>query len=174
MYDYITAQKLMNALKWLKANNPLYASIEINDQWLEQAMNSDEELFTSIVEQTEVNASDKSINTDADDSMDTLPCNLPGPDRYTVASTALEKLAHENGFAIHDVPSDGNCMFSAIAYQLQSMGICVDDSSALRRMVANHLDDNVSTYIHFISQPVASDNAYNADTEPPTMHILIA
>ena len=48
------------------------------------------------------------------------------------------------------------------------MGICVVDSIALRHMVANHLEDNVSNYIPFISQPVASDNAYSADTEPPT------
>ena len=33
MYDYnISPQKPVNALKWLKANNPLYADIEINDQ----------------------------------------------------------------------------------------------------------------------------------------------
>ena len=166
MYDYITPQKLINALKWLKANNPLYADIEINDQWLEQALSSDEELFTSIVEQSDVDASDIAINMDADDSMDTLPSNLPETDPFTLASTALEQLAHENGFAIHNVPSDGNCMFSA--YQLQCMGICVVDSSALRLMVVNHLEDNVSTYIPFISQPVASDNAYSADTEPPT------
>ena len=104
MYDYITSQKLINALKWLQANNPLYANIE---QWLEQAMSSDQELFTSIVEQSDVNSPE---NTDGDDSMDTLPCNLPETDPFTVASTALEQLAHENGFAIHDVPSDGNCM----------------------------------------------------------------
>ena len=58
----------------------------------------DEELFTSIVEQSDVVASDKSINTDADDSMDTLPCNLPETDPL---SNALGQLAHENGFAIH-------------------------------------------------------------------------
>ena len=32
-------------------------------------------------------------------------------------------------------------------------------------MVVDHLEDNLS---QFLSQPVASDNAYNADTEPPT------
>ena len=131
-------------------------------------MSSDEELFTSIVEQSDVDASDKSINTDADDSMDTLPCSLPETEPFIVASNALEQLPYENGFAIHNVPSDGNCMFSAIAYQLQSMGICVVDSISLRHMVANHLEDNVSNYITFISQPVAFDNAYSADTEPPT------
>ena len=35
-------------------------------------------------------------------------------------------------------------------------------------MVVDHLEENVSTYVHFLSQPVASDNAYSADTEPST------
>ena len=150
MLYYITPQKPINALKWLKANSPLYADIEINGQWLEQAMSSNEELFTSIVEQSDVNASDIIYK-----------CKT---DPFTVASTALEQLAHENGFAIHNVPSDGNCMFSAIAYQLHSLGICVIDSSALRQMVVDHLEDNVYRYINFLSQPLASDNT---DTEPP-------
>ena len=35
MYDYITPQKLLDALKYLKATNPLYAHIEVNEQWFE-------------------------------------------------------------------------------------------------------------------------------------------
>ena len=37
MYDYITPQKPLDALK---ANYPLYAHIEINEQWCEEAMKS--------------------------------------------------------------------------------------------------------------------------------------
>lgn len=48
------------------------------------------------------------------------------------------------------------------------MGICCVDSSKLRHTLANHLEENVSLYSQFLSQPVASHNAYNADTEPPT------
>ena len=33
MYDYITPQKPLDALKFLKANNPVYAHIEVNEQW---------------------------------------------------------------------------------------------------------------------------------------------
>ena len=35
-----------------------------------------------------------------DDSMDTIPCDIPDADPFTVASTALKQLAHENGFNI--------------------------------------------------------------------------
>ena len=59
-------------------------------------------------------------------------------------------------------------MFSAIVYQLQSIGICNVDGSKLREMLAAHLEDNGSSYRQFLSEPVASNDAYNADTEPPT------
>lgn len=47
MYDYITPQKLLDALKFLKANNSLYSDIEINDEWLEEANVNDAELSMS-------------------------------------------------------------------------------------------------------------------------------
>jgi hypothetical protein len=31
MYDYISPEKVLTALKWLKQNNPLYADIDINE-----------------------------------------------------------------------------------------------------------------------------------------------
>ena len=33
MYDYVTPDKVLNALRWLKTNNPLYANVEISDEW---------------------------------------------------------------------------------------------------------------------------------------------
>ena len=50
MYDYIRPQKLLDALRYLKANNPLYADIDINEQWVEEAMANDEELCQYLVE----------------------------------------------------------------------------------------------------------------------------
>jgi len=29
MYDYVTPESMMNVLRWLKANNPLYPDVEI-------------------------------------------------------------------------------------------------------------------------------------------------
>ena len=80
----------------------------------------------------------------------------------------LKTLADQNGFTIHDVPHDGNCMFSAIAYQLQSIGICGIDASKLREMVANHLENIASHYCPFVSQLQTPRDDYNADTMPPT------
>ena len=50
MYDYITPQKLLDALRFLKANNPLYADIDINEQWVEAATVNNEELCKHLVE----------------------------------------------------------------------------------------------------------------------------
>ena len=38
MYDYIRPPKLHDALRYLKANDPLYADIDVNEQWIEDAM----------------------------------------------------------------------------------------------------------------------------------------
>lgn len=51
MYDYITPQKLLDALTFLKAKNPLYADIHVNKKWLEAAMANDAELCGCLVEQ---------------------------------------------------------------------------------------------------------------------------
>ena len=35
----------------------------------------------------------------------------------------LNPLAREKGFAVQDVPRDGDCLFSAVAVQLENVGI---------------------------------------------------
>lgn len=63
-------------------------------------------------------------------------------------------------------------MFSAVAHQLQISGVCDVDSSELREMVANQLEANPASYCDFLCEPVASNDAYNADTEQPTAEDL--
>ena len=67
----------------------------------------------------------------------------------------LETIASQNGFTIHDVPYDGNCMFSAIAYQLNSSGVCDVNSNGLRQTIAKFLKANKAQYWDFVCQPVA-------------------
>ena len=171
----------MDALRWLRANNPLYANIEINEAWIEQSITNNEELFTSLVSQSDVDSECQlptftSLVSQSDvDSECQLPTFESGADEqmecsgtsgddsaFRVALCELETLARVNSFTIHDVPYDGNCMFSAVTYQLQSSGVCDIESHELRQMVVDHL------YQDSVSQPVASNDIYNADTEPPT------
>ena len=180
MYDYITPQKPINALQFLKGNNSLYSDVEVNE-WFEKALANDEELCKYLVEQNnnDMDAEHEKLcgnhcagnakNTNGDIS--TLPVNeesepmecssnaLDGNDAFSVALRELEALVRLNGFSIHDVPYDGSCMFSAISYQLQSTGVCDVNSDELRQMVADYLEANPSTYCDAVSQPMASHDA---------------
>ena len=89
-------------------------------------------------------------------------------DEFSTALRQLKALACRNNFSVHDVPYDGNCIFNAVSYQLQTTGECNIDSNELRQKVADHLEANAALYCDFLSQPVSSDDGYNADTEPPT------
>ena len=200
MYDYISPEKVLTALRWLKENNPLYADTDINDEWLEQAMANNDDLFAGIVEQSDTNdmnsdandmnsepmqepvsehnanctdndcgSADQPMDKDGSQSMECCLSSLPSVDTLTIAFKVLERVARENGFAIHDVPYDGNCLFASIAYQLVSIAASSVDKSTLRQMVADHLENNSNLYKRFLSKPVASHDAYNADTEPPTV-----
>ena len=175
MYDYITPQKLLDGLTFLKANNPLYANIDVNEEWLEAAMANDAELCECLVEQQ--NDSDEQPN-DSQNSVPTVASPNPlneiardcsdSDDALLTAVHKLETIAGQNGFTIHDVPYDGNCMFSAIAYQLNSTSICDFDSNTLRQTVADYVGANRASYCDFVCHPVAQNDDHNADTEPQT------
>ena len=49
MYDYITPQKSLNALTFLKANS----DVEVNEEWFEQVLANNEELCKYLVEHTD-------------------------------------------------------------------------------------------------------------------------
>ena len=157
MYDYIRPDKVLAALAWLKANNPLYADAEVDGSWLSNSVANNAELFTSLTEET----------TSRDESP---ACSQL--DSITRACDVLCDIAKRNGYSIHDVPSDGNCLFAAIAYQLPSIGINGIDMHTLRSMVVSYLESH--PYINgihcrnFLSAPVVSHDACNSDTEAPT------
>ena len=62
---------------------------------------------------------------------------------------------------IHDVPGDGNCLYNAVLYQMESATLSVDE---LRQMVAAYLESHSDTYT---PSPVMSNSPYNADNEAP-------
>ena len=163
-------EKVLNALRWLKTNNPLYADIDIIDEWLEEAMSNDKDLFAGMVEQSDTNdmngdtksepvlltqepvgecnadnmhESGKTNQPNCSQSMECFSTSTPdGNDVFTGAFNALERVARENGFVIYYVPYGGNCLFSFIAYQLESITVCSVDKCKLRQKVADHLKDN--------------------------------
>ena len=144
MYDYIRPQKLLDALWFLKANNPLYADIDVNEQWVEEAMANDEELCQYLVEQDDEQMdteceSDSSGTSNVAVSVRNEPMECSSnSDEFSTALQQLKSSAHQNSLTIHDVPYDGDCMFSAISYQLQKNGVCNADSNKLRQKVADY------------------------------------
>ena len=117
----------MNALSWLKTNNPLYADIDINDNWLEESLANDADLFAGLVKQPDkCNRTELCTKYHDSDHVNTEPTSTTSNNLYVVnndliaASSRLQALARENGFTIHDVPGDGNCLFNAIMHLSKS------------------------------------------------------
>ena len=57
----------------------------------------------------------------------------------------LNSLARERGFAVQDVPGDGDCLFSAVGVQLENIGI-QSGRRNLRAELVEHLQS--SPYTH--------------------------
>lgn len=174
MYDYVSPEKVMNALIWLKSNNPLYTDVNINDNWLEESLANDADLFAGLVKLPDTNSdcSNMELLTHGSDTqvhtVPTCSSNLSFTnDELMAASDRLQALVRDNGFVIHNVPGDGNCLFNAIAYQLRSMGMTVGSINNLRSTLANYLEENSKFYRDFLAHPMASNNSYNADTDSP-------
>ena len=85
----------------------------------------------------------------------------------------LNSLVRERGFSVRDVPRDGDCLFSAVAVQLNSLGIQPGKTS-LREQLMEYLEahpythDGSSHFRNYVSAPVVSDDPSNADTEAPS------
>ena len=176
MYDYVCPEKLIHALEWLKANNPLYADVHVNMHWAAESQTCDSDLFHGLVMLPETNSHDCVPNNTPQEHTHE-PCGDPmeweitepthsifnyGPDELITASNTLKALATEEGFTVHDVPGDGNCLFNAIAYQLE-----FTNASQIRQSVTVHLESNAIFYRDFLAQPIRCSNAHNADTEAP-------
>ena len=173
MYDYVTPHKLLGALAFLKANNPLYADIDVDQAWLVSAMANDAELCECLVQQENDQQPNNDITVEHVVEPHNSVANVASPieiamgcsdsnDPLVTAVHTLEAIASQNGFNIHDVPADGDCMFSAIAYQLNSSNIL------LRDMAAYYLQSNKEAFCDFVCQPVAHNDGSNADTMAPS------
>jgi hypothetical protein len=58
----------------------------------------------------------------------------------------LNSLAHERGFSVRDVPRDGDCLFSAVAVQLNTIGIKFDETRlSLKEQVVEYLEAHSKT-----------------------------
>ena len=49
LYDFITPQKILDALRWLKMNHPQYSNVTVNDKWSEQCKKQDFDLHAGFM-----------------------------------------------------------------------------------------------------------------------------
>ena len=100
MYDYVRPQKLLDVLK---ANNPLYADIDVNEQWIEDAMTNDEELCRYLVEQDDDSMDTECRQLENDGSVlsnggEGEPMVCTNGDEFSIALQQQRALAHQNSF----------------------------------------------------------------------------
>ena len=55
IHDYVSPEKLTNALRCL---NPLYADVNVNEQWADKCEANDSDMFHGLVRQPETNNTD--------------------------------------------------------------------------------------------------------------------
>ena len=123
----------MNALRWLKIHNSIYSNTVINEEWSKQSAVNGATLFDALTNKSFEN------NSSSNDMFSRL-CSTSFCDPVAISSDIVSELdariiqgyrmltflASQRGFSIQDVPADGDCLFSAISLQLESVGIQID------------------------------------------------
>ena len=189
MYNYVRPAVVLTALRWLKSNNPLYANVIINNNWLSDSANDNNEMFVSLFN-TSIdtdNTNDSTCTNDVDmidqcNEVDTTVVNNNGTlmtendDAMDINTSYIDLvcLARQHGLAVHNVPGDGDCLFHAISYQLEHIGLPSTSGPSLRADVVSHLRANPHAndgthYSNFISYNVSA----STDTEAPTFEDVL-
>ena len=70
MYDYVWPAKVLVALQWLIATNPLYSDVLINDNWQHAAVQDDGGLLQAFLDQESTHSPKDSSPTERDCSVD--------------------------------------------------------------------------------------------------------
>ena len=96
-------------------------------------------------------------NTVSSENNNVVPCNT---DPFVI----LTEAARERGFSVHHVLGNGNCLFEAIAYQLEHGP---RNSENFRENLVTFLRHNSSHYMNYVCLSVSSSDPYNADTDIP-------
>ena len=176
MYQYVRPTIVLNALKWLKINNPLYANVNINEEWLADSACDDRDVFEGLFEQpnndsntpqeTESNLSENSTPQQTERNVAvSVPCHsLPiVPMDVNSPYSDLSHFVRQHGYTIHDVPPDGSCLFHAISYNLRPYGIrrayfeLRNDVSFLRNNPCMSDGTHYSSYVSFNESAIDGD-----------------
>ncbi len=62
MYSYVRPDKVMNPLKWLKANNRLYSHIDVNADWINDQLITNSEFVNPNVDNNDKSENDETVD----------------------------------------------------------------------------------------------------------------
>ena len=131
LHDTIRPEKVITALNYLKNNNPLYADIEINEDWIRSWQDADNDLYNRVFVNEDDNAismeSDKERNSTENQMSDsncdstqldsTNDCDSDNSDRAKKNNTnEIEKedlIALEENCKLRDLPYD-TCLLNEL------------------------------------------------------------
>ncbi|XP_003704017.1 deubiquitinase OTUD6B [Megachile rotundata] len=69
----------------------------------------------------------------------------------------IKKILYERGLMIYEIPSDGHCLYNAIAHQLKVIGETPLNFQELRTKTGLYLRENMNEFLPFISNPESDD-----------------
>jgi len=104
MYEYIRPSKVIAALQWLKDNNPLYADVEIDENWEDAWQNHDAELWEAITMQPELQQS-HGTGMDNVDSKPTESIRLDAPPKPPPRKKRQAPSPPSSGSSCQDISS---------------------------------------------------------------------
>ncbi|XP_066265422.1 uncharacterized protein [Branchiostoma lanceolatum] len=154
MYDFIRPKQVTDALVWLKTNNPLYKDVTFCEDWQQQWLDGDSELWEAMTNGNSPEAADGDppISTDTDPN-------------------DINRLAERHGHVVEDVPRDGNCFFSAVHVVLNKAGMHCGFPHEIRREVVTYLQRSTDVTRYQPCIPDAMENHQPAvggyDVEQP-------
>lgn len=69
----------------------------------------------------------------------------------------IAEILSKRGLVSFAVPADGDCLYNAVKHQLARIGICEYETSDLRLMTADYIEDNKDSIICYMTNPDTGD-----------------
>jgi OTU domain-containing protein 6 len=66
---------------------------------------------------------------------------------------AINKILKDRGLVLHAIPSDGDCLYNAVAHQLMEHGLGFHDIPKLRNLTADYIERNKDSLIFYMMNP---------------------
>ncbi|XP_076232746.1 deubiquitinase OTUD6B [Calliopsis andreniformis] len=77
--------------------------------------------------------------------------------KRNVELQTIKKILYDRGLMIYEIPSDGHCLYNAVAHQLKVIGETPLTFQELRMKTALYLRENMNEFLPFISNPDSDD-----------------